>query len=51
MEDFTIRYAQESDIPQILHFIRELASYENMLDDVIATEALLREWVFEKQKA
>lgn len=51
MEHLTIRYAQESDIPQILHFIRELAAYENMLDDVVATEGLLREWIFEKQKA
>lgn len=51
MEHLTIRYAQESDIPQILYFIRELAIYENMLDDVVATEGLLREWIFEKQKA
>lgn len=51
MEHLTIRYAQESDIPQILHFIQELAAYENMLDEVVATEGLLREWIFEKQKA
>ena len=51
MSQITIRYAQESDIPQILFFIRELASYENMLDDVVATEDLLREWIFEKKKA
>ena len=51
MNEITIRYAQESDIPQILFFIRELASYENMLDDVVATEDLLREWIFEKKKA
>ena len=51
MSQITIRYAQESDIPQILQFIRELASYENMLDDVVATEDLLREWIFEKKKA
>ena len=51
MEHLTVRYAQESDTPQILHFIRELATYENMLDKVVATEELLREWIFEKQKA
>ena len=51
MSQITIRYAQESDIPQILQFIRELASYENMLDEVVATEDLLREWIFEKKKA
>ena len=51
MSRFTIRYAQESDIPQILFFIKSLAGYENMLDDVVATEDLLREWIFEKKKA
>ena len=51
MNHLTIRYAEESDIPQILFFIRELAIYENMLDDVVTTEDLLREWIFEKQKA
>ena len=51
MSQVTIRYAQESDIPQILFFIRELANYENMLADVVATEDLLREWIFEKKKS
>ena len=51
MNHFTIRYAQESDIPKILYFIKELAIYEDMLDDVVATEELLQEWIFEKQKA
>ena len=51
MNHLTIRYAQERDIPQILYFIKELAAYENMLDNVVATEDLLREWIFEKQKA
>ena len=51
MNHLTIRYAQESDIPKILYFIKELAIYEDMLDDVVATEGLLREWIFEKQKA
>ena len=35
----------------ILEFIRGLAKYENMLDEVSATEDLLREWIFEKKKA
>ena len=51
MGQLTIRHAQKSDIPQILFFIKELASYENMLGDVVATEDLLREWIFEKKKA
>ena len=51
MSQITIRYAQESDIPQILFFIRELAIYEKMLDEVVATEDLLREWIFDKKRA
>ena len=45
------RFAQEEDTPKILQFIRELAEYEHMLDEVIATEDLLKEWIFDKKKA
>ncbi len=51
MGKMEFRYAAEKDIPLILQFIRELAEYEKMLDEVIATEALLKEWIFEKKKA
>ncbi len=51
MNNITIRYAEEKDCGLILKFIRELAAYEYMLDDVVATEELLREWLFKKQKA
>lgn len=51
MEGKAWRYAQEGDVPLILNFIRELAAYEKMSDDVVATEALLTEWIFEKKKA
>ena len=43
----TFRYAKESDCKLILQFIKDLASYEKMLDEVIATEELLHEWIFE----
>ena len=46
----TFRYAKESDCKLILQFIKDLASYEKMLDEVIATEELLHEWIFEKKK-
>lgn len=46
-----MRYATEKDVSTILMFIKELADYEKMLDEVVATEELLREWIFEKQKA
>lgn len=45
------RFAQPEDSGIILNFIKELATYEHMLDEVIATEELLREWIFEKKKA
>lgn len=46
-----IRYAERKDIPLILEFIRGLAEYEKLLDEVVATEELLEEWLFDKEKA
>ena len=51
MNNIAFRYAEEKDAALILEFIRELADYEHMLDQVVATEALLKEWIFEKKKA
>ncbi len=51
MSEPTFRYAEKEDCGLILHFIRELAAYEKMLDEVVATEELLQEWIFEKKKA
>ena len=51
MENLSFRYAEEKDVPRILFFIREPAAYENMSDEVVVTEELLKEWVFEKKKA
>ena len=47
----TYRFANENDCGLILEFIRALAAYGKMSDQVVATESLLREWIFEKQKA
>ena len=51
MEGLSFRFANKDDAALILRFIKELAVYEKMLDDVSATEELLREWIFEKNKA
>ena len=51
MSDFSIRFAAREDIPTILEFIRALAAYEKMEDQVIADETLLETWIFEKRKA
>ncbi len=45
------RYASEEDCALILRFIKELAAYEKLSEQVVATEELLREWIFEKKKA
>lgn len=50
-KNLTIRYAQREDTPLILEFIKELADYEKMLPEVVATEELLEAWIFDKQKA
>lgn len=45
------RFAKKEDTALILDFIKKLAIYEKMLDEVVATEDLLKEWIFEKEKA
>ena len=45
------RYAEEKDCGQILDFIKALADYEKMSDQVIATEETLRVQLFEKKQA
>lgn len=51
MEKCMFRFAEEKDVSLILYFIKELAEYEKMLDEVIATEEILKEWIFDKKKA
>lgn len=51
METIRFRKATEEDTSLILYFIKELAAYEKMLDEVVATEDVLKEWLFVKQKA
>ena len=50
-ETLSFREANDTDCGLILFFIKELAAYENMSEEVVATEGLLREWLFEKKKA
>jgi len=51
MAEFRYRTATEDDTSCIMGFIRELAEYEHMSDEVVGDEALLREWLFDKKKA
>ncbi|MDO4188172.1 MAG: GNAT family N-acetyltransferase [Lachnospiraceae bacterium] len=45
------RYANREDSELILGFIKALAKYENMEDEVVATQETLSEWIFDKKKA
>ena len=45
------RYAGREDVQLILQFVKELADYEHMSDEVVATPELLNEWLFEKKSA
>ena len=49
--DINFRYAERKDVALILQFIKELAEYEHMSDEVVANEELLEEWIFDKKKA
>ena len=42
----TIRPAEPADLSLIMDFIRELAEYEKLLADVVATEAMIGEALF-----
>ena len=43
MNEITIRPAGEHEVPVILRFIRDLAIYEHLEHQVVATEPQLRE--------
>jgi len=47
---FTIRHAIESDVPLILSFIKELADYEKLSHEVLATEEDFRQNLFGEKK-
>ncbi|HZK88033.1 MAG TPA: hypothetical protein VFC27_02680, partial [Anaerovoracaceae bacterium] len=51
VKNFRIRFAGIEDIPLILEFIKNLADYEHMLDEVVATEEILRVSLFDKKQA
>lgn len=45
------RYAEEKDVDLILKYIIELASYEKLEHEVVATPELLKKWIFQERKA
>lgn len=51
VEGLYIRKATREDVPLILRFIKELADYEKMLDQVVATEEIIEDSIFNRNKA
>ena len=51
VENFKIRFAEEDDVKLILDFIKELADYEKLLNEVVATEEVLYDSLFVRKKA
>jgi len=50
-EDFVVRFAEERDVPIIVSFIKELAAYEKLEDEVQANEELVQESIFRRKAA
>ena len=46
-----LREAKKEDIQTILRFIKDLAEYENLLDEVGATEEILHDSIFIRKKS
>jgi GNAT superfamily N-acetyltransferase len=51
MAEITFRFATRDDCALIFSFIHELAVYERMEDEVVATAEMLAEWLFDKNTA
>ena len=51
MKSFQFRYATEDDAALVLEFIKGIATYENMLDQVVNTEEMIKEVIFGKGNA
>lgn len=50
-KQLAFRYAERKNTALILKFIKELARYEKLEDEVVATEELLEKWLFDEKKA
>ncbi len=48
--EFTLRFAEPQDVGLVLHFIRELAKYEKLEHEVVATEEILTQNLFGERR-
>ena len=51
IDGFTLRYAKREDTALVLWFIKELATYEEELDQVTATVEVLEKSLFDRKGA
>lgn len=51
MTDKKYRFAKRKDIPLILKFIKDLAHFEKLENEVVATPELLEVWLFDRKVA
>jgi len=51
VSNFKIRFAEANDTKLILDFIKELADYEKLLNEVVATEEILYDSLFVQKRA
>lgn len=46
-----VRFATRADVPLIIDFVRKLARYEHLENEVVADEAVMAKWLFDEKKA
>ena len=46
-----VRFATRADVPLIIDFVRKLARYEHLENEVVADEAIMAKWLFDEKKA
>lgn len=51
MSKYIFRYATKKDAALVLQFIKDIAEYEKMSDQVVNSEELLLDWVFYQKRA
>ncbi|PNT91098.1 GNAT family N-acetyltransferase [Clostridium thermosuccinogenes] len=51
IDGFKLRFAEEKDVGILLEMIKELAVYEKLLDEVTATEEILKDSLFHRKVA
>ena len=51
MKDLIFKKAERGDVSLVLYFIKELAEYQHLQDQMVATEESLEKWLFDLNRA